>query len=435
MPKKEPGKYRLIHDLSYSEHGSVNDFIDPADAVVAYESLDDVVSLVQAFGAGALIAKVDIETAFRIIPIHPADRHLLGFSFDGGFYFDKCLPMGCRTSCSIFEKFSTAVQWIALNRLHIPAITHILDDFIIVGPPLSTVAQSALDIFLSFCQECGIPIKTSKTVLPTTCAVAHGILIDTVAMQTRLPIDKVVRVRELLSSFIPRRSVKLRDMQSLLGLLNFACRVIVPGRPFLRRLINCTLGVSQPHHHVTLSAGAQADLKAWLLFLDSFNGVSILPDPFFSDSDVLKLYSDAAGSRGFAAVFGSHWFSGGWPASWPTVHITLQELFPITLILEIWGPLLVGKRVFFHSDNLAVVHIVNRQTAKDPLTMVLVRRLVVAAMTHNVIFKARHIPGFSNVVADNLSRFSFQEAFAVAPWLDRTPTSIPPHLLLINSPR
>jgi hypothetical protein len=110
-------------------------------------------------------------------------------------------------------------------------------------------------------------------------------------------------------------------------------------------------------------------------------------------------------------------------------------LFPITLILEIWGPLLVGKRVFFHSDNLAVVHIVNRQTAKDPLTMVLVRRLVVAAMTHNVIFKARHIPGFSNVVADNLSRFSFQEAFAVAPWLDRTPTSIPPHLLLINSPR
>jgi hypothetical protein len=116
------------------------------------------------------------------------------------------------------------------------------------------------------------------------------------------------------------------------------------------------------------------------------------------------------------------------------VHITTQELFPITLILEIWGPLLRGKRVLFNSDNLAVVHIVNSQTAKDLITMLLVRRLVVASIKHNIIFKARHIPGFTNVVADNLSRFLFQEAFATAPWLTRTPTSIPPHLLLLNSP-
>jgi hypothetical protein len=55
--------------------------------------------------------------------------------------------------------FSTALQWIASNKLHIPAITHILDDFIFVAPPNSTVAQSALDVFLSFCLDCGIPIK------------------------------------------------------------------------------------------------------------------------------------------------------------------------------------------------------------------------------------------------------------------------------------
>jgi hypothetical protein len=156
----------------------------------------------------------------------------------------------------------------------------------------------------------------------------HGNEINTVSMQARLPQEKLIRAQDLLSSFLQRRSVKLRDMQSLIGLLNFMCRVIVPGRPFLRRLINSTLGVLQPHHHVSLSAGAKADMKAWLLFLNSFNGVSILPDSSISDNDVLKLYSDAAGSQGFAAVFGPRWFSGGWPSTWPKYISQPRNCFP-----------------------------------------------------------------------------------------------------------
>jgi hypothetical protein len=74
VPKKEHGRFRLIHDLSYSPQGAVNDFIDPQDAAVQYETLDRVIELIQHCGAGALIAKLDIESAFRIV-------HLLGFSF------------------------------------------------------------------------------------------------------------------------------------------------------------------------------------------------------------------------------------------------------------------------------------------------------------------------------------------------------------------
>lgn len=48
------------------------------------------------------MAKTDIEDAFRIIPIHPSDYHLLGFIWEGQFYYDKCLPMGASSSCQIF---------------------------------------------------------------------------------------------------------------------------------------------------------------------------------------------------------------------------------------------------------------------------------------------------------------------------------------------
>lgn len=38
--------------------------------------------------------KKDIEDAFRIIHVNPAEYHLLGFSWDNVFYLDICLPMG-----------------------------------------------------------------------------------------------------------------------------------------------------------------------------------------------------------------------------------------------------------------------------------------------------------------------------------------------------
>ena len=38
------------------------------------------------------MGKTDIKDVFRIIPIHPDDYKLLGFSWQGAFYHDKCLP-------------------------------------------------------------------------------------------------------------------------------------------------------------------------------------------------------------------------------------------------------------------------------------------------------------------------------------------------------
>ena len=108
IPKRD-GKFRLIHNLSFPHNSSVNIFINKNSTSVKYESFDYVVSLVRSLGRGALMAKTDIEEAFRFIPIHPPDYHLLGFNWRGKFYHDKRLAMGCGSSCAIFEKFSCAL--------------------------------------------------------------------------------------------------------------------------------------------------------------------------------------------------------------------------------------------------------------------------------------------------------------------------------------
>ena len=80
------------------------------------------------------MAKPDIKSAFRIIPIHPTDFELLGMKWDNLYYYDRAFPMGCSTSCSIFESFSTALEWIAKSHLRASAVLHILDDFLFIAP-------------------------------------------------------------------------------------------------------------------------------------------------------------------------------------------------------------------------------------------------------------------------------------------------------------
>ena len=82
-----------------------------------YESIDNVMALLNNFGKDSLMAKTDIKDAFRFIPIHPEDYKLLGFSWEGAFYYDKCIPMGASGSCQIFESLSQALQWLCIRSL------------------------------------------------------------------------------------------------------------------------------------------------------------------------------------------------------------------------------------------------------------------------------------------------------------------------------
>ena len=432
VPKKEPGKFRLIHDLSYPKFRlgqSVNSNIEGEYSVVSYDDLDFAISLIQHYGQGAQVAKMDIESAYRIIPIHPTDYKLLGFTWEGRYYFDRCLPMGCSSSCQIFEAFSTALQWIAMEKFSISPMSHILDDFMFFGPPNSPQCSQHLTKFLQLCTSLQIPLNQSKTVLATSTVILHGIHVDTVNLTASLPVDKVQSLKTSIQSVSKCKSVTLERLQSIIGSMNFASKVVIPGRAFSRRLIDLTKGVTKSHHHIHLNKEARADLAAWQAFLDDFNGSYLFINQRWLSSDKISLYTDSAASYGYAAVYGSNWVNGSWPHPWDKFHITILELYPILLALELWGSQLANHSVLFLCDNEAVVHIINKQSSKEPKVMVLVRQLVLCTLKFNLLVKAKHLPGKLNIIADKLSRFQVREARLAAPWLAEVPVVPPPHLL------
>lgn len=435
VPKREPGQFRMIHHLSFPKGDSVNDHIDPELCSVQYTKFDAAVAMVQRLGKGTRLAKADIKSAFRLLCVSRECFQVLGFKFEGAYYFDKVLPFGCSISCSIFEQFARFLEWCIRSSCSVGEIEHYLDDFLFGGREGSEDCQSMLQTFLDRCREFGVPIADEKTEGPTTSLVFLGLLIDSELMLIRIPRDKIAllisQIRDILGH---KRSVTLKELQSVLGSLNFMCRAITPGRPFCRRLVDATCGVPSPHHHIRINPGMRQDLKMWLKFFQDFNGVSVFQDAEWLTNTDLLLYTDssAAEGNGFGAYFQGHWTQGAWPKAWVlegiTKDINVLEFFPILVAVYIWGDRLRNKKVLFRCDNLSVVHVLNKQSSKSALLMVLVRALTLRCLNLNLMFRAEHIPGVENGIADSLSRFQMERFRQLAPEAQARPVVFPSRL-------
>jgi len=136
MPKRgQVGKWRLIVDLSSPTGSSVNDRIDPEEFTLHYITVDQVIQLVSQFGQGALMAKFDVEAAYRNVPVHPLNCYLLGMKWHNRYYVDLTLPFGLRSAPFIFNTIADMVEWILVHPYQISALLHYLDDVITAGPP------------------------------------------------------------------------------------------------------------------------------------------------------------------------------------------------------------------------------------------------------------------------------------------------------------
>ena len=141
---------------------SVNAGISDEAATVQYASIDDAITKIKMLGNSVHLAKSDILSAFRIIPVHPDDYELLGFRWNGKYFVDRCLPMGCRTSCKNFEELSTSIEWIAVNKLGIQAMVHVLDDFLLIEQSKS-LAVDKFAQFIDLFQQIDVPLSAEKT--------------------------------------------------------------------------------------------------------------------------------------------------------------------------------------------------------------------------------------------------------------------------------
>ncbi len=128
--RKFSGKKRLIIDLSAPHNSpfpSINSLIPLDEFSLKYHDIDHAIDMLKIVGHGAWMAKIDITSAFKVMPIHPIHPdswHLFGVRWNGKFYFSVRLTFGCKSSPKIFDMLSEAVCWILSNNYAIPHLIH-----------------------------------------------------------------------------------------------------------------------------------------------------------------------------------------------------------------------------------------------------------------------------------------------------------------------
>ena len=429
IPKKnKPGKFRLILNLSAPEGHSVNDTINKEMVSLSYVSIDEVAATVRKLGRGTLMAKMDIRQAYRNIPVHPQDRKLLGMLWKDEVLVDGSLPFGLRSAPLIFTAVADAAQWIMQSK-GATHIFHYVDDYITLGSPSTQECKLNNAIMHDTCSELGLPTDPEKDEGPSSSLAFTGIEIDTVAMELRLPKQKLDCLKAELAGWRGKKACRKEDLLSLIGVLSHACKVVRAGRTFLRRLIDLSAAqhCQLSDFFTRLNRDAKSDLEWWYQFCTDWNGVTILRETPAIPTALVT--SDASGGWGCGATCGHKWFRIQWAGPIQNSHITVKELVPIVIATAIWGKQWQGQTVSIQCDNMAVVSIVNRGTSRNPDAMHLARCLAFIKARYDLDLVSSHIRGVDNSVADALSRNNMTLFRSLLPQASQQPAEVPDSLL------
>jgi hypothetical protein len=441
----KPGtdKVRVIHNLSHPFHGeSVNAGV--VEETFTLESFDVAAEAVRRLGRGCFLVKLDVEAAYKQVAVRPEDWHLLGFQWLDEYYYERVLPFGLRSSCRLWDWFAAALHFFFEKHLRIDVVVHYVDDFLFVVK-VQAQAQEKLSWALALCRWLGIPMAAKKTEGPCTKLTFLGIELDTVEMRAALPAPKLAELQQLTLIWMKKETATIKELQSLIGKLMFAAKVVRPGRIYLNRIIfHMKRQMTEYSPDSKMEWGippiCREDLQWWASFLEKWNGVSLLYELEWLQMNgaIISLETDACGS-GYGAVCGDEWFEGRWSAQQlavahraKTISMPFLELHALVQAAATWGHKWSGKRIVFLTDCKVSVDAIRKQRSGDPASMHLLRALTHIACERGFEFRCQHIEGITNIAADALSRDDHAKFRAARPRAALLPT--PPVYLPLPPP-
>ena len=147
---------------------------------------------------------------------------------------DTTLPFGLRSAPMIFSAVADALPWMMQQR-GVSWLAHYVDDFLTVGAPGTSECESNSDLMHRVCGEVAMPVEPEKDEGPASTISFLGLELDSMAMEVRLPQEKLKKLKTVLGTWRGRKACRKRDILSLIGSLTHACRAVRPGRCYVRR--------------------------------------------------------------------------------------------------------------------------------------------------------------------------------------------------------
>ena len=418
---KPNGSVRHITDCSRPLHFSVNNYMKQTFSSFSFNTID---SVIKDISPGCYMATIDLQDAYRSVPIHPDDRKHFGLRWDFGngpvYLTDDFLCFGSRCSAFIFNRLTDAVS--RYMQKHGFKCYNYLDDFIIISDSY-TEALSVENFLISTLRKLGFYISWRKVTSPSQKCRFLGIDIDSVSGQLLLPDDKLFKLEQELCFWANRKTASKIQMQRLCGILNFCCKVVRGGRVFMYHMIEL-LKLFHTARRIKLPLSFFEDLNWWRCFSTTFNGSADFFDPV---SNTVELYTDAC-LYGLAAIFQNDFLqakilpcddvdmycyavsANAYDLFVPIEHvnnINVLELAAILLSFIRCSDSIKNCRVLTYCDNLQVCFNLAKDKTVNPLSNDCLRKIFWLCVNNNTYISPVYIPSKYNVDADYLSRNLF----------------------------
>lgn len=419
VPKPDSSERRMILDLSWPSGSSINDAIPDRIYLshpysLVYPTIDTIADRVASLGRGCLLFKRDLKRAYRQFPIDPFDYPLLGYQWNGELYFDVVLPMGLKTAAMACQRSTSAVCYMLTQDGCY--VVNYLDDFIGVASP--DKALQDYELCGSLLRDLGLQESPSKACPPSTVLTCLGVEVNTLDLTLSVTPARLQELETMLLQWSSRRSATKSELQSLIGKLSFVTKCVRQSRLFLSRILALLRTLKRNHYHTKLSKEFHRDIKWWLRFLRTYNGVSVIPSSLWSAPD--GVFSTDACLTGCGGLTDQFFFHCEFPdevtAQFHFIHHL--EALAILVACRLWGSSWQGLRIIVQCDNEAVVSSLNSGRVQDPYLAICLRAIWFQAASHEFELRATHLSSSANRLADFLSRWhlnsSYKEQFLAA---------------------
>ena len=343
---------------------------------------------------------IDLQDAFYHVPMAWRFHMYLAFVVDNQIYVCQALPFGLSVAPWAFSRITKPIK----AHLHL-LLFHFhtyLDDFLVLALTQESLVERTSYI-LTLLKGLGLHINTKKSKLSPSQTIEYlGVTLHLDKLLLSIPDDKVLGIVSLCQDTILQSHRSRRQLESVVGLLNFASYFVPLGRLHLRPIVswmNAHTSVGSRDAPVPLDQPLRDLLQIWTdqVFLRS-------PIPMSLPLPTLQLMTDASRS-GWGGVLIPYSTTGTWPSSFQSCSINWLELKAVFLSVQHFLPLIQGQCVQLLSDNTtAIACILHQGTLRSEPLMDLTVSLLEFCSRHSICLIPKHLSGSLNVLADQGSR-------------------------------
>lgn len=422
VPRKNDQRRRFILDLSFPKGSSINDGINKdwyegEEVKLEYPKVDDLVAMILKAkqdnpNQEVLIWKRDLKSCYRQFHLCPGSVHLVGYKINGKYWYDLVLAMGSSSSTQICQKITDMITDTFYNRFE-GEVKNFLDNFFSAEVP--DRAEYLYQKFQEWLELLGVEESFDKAVPPSTKVIVLGILFDTIKMMLSLPKEKKQELVRELHKWRNRKSCSLRQMQALVGKLNFASGVVRAGRVYMARLINTMRGRQKGDSSpIILSDTNLSDVQWWIEHIDMYNGIemtSLMVNPHWK-SVGSTWFSDSSGTGigGWSEISGQY-FHHSLSNEFCQKDINSLECLALLLCVRKWAEMHKGQRIVVSCDNQTTVAVINSGAAKNKFLQACLREIHHMCAMSSMEIKVVWISTKKNRIADTLSRWHLGDKY------------------------